>query len=515
MALSMRKIASSGLSFWILITILGVYFLFNFHKFINFGIDLVGGTYITLDVQVEKAVEHELFDRMSGLVGELKKQQVPAPVSQKIEQDRGLMVFSSVSEAAEAERILRDFVGKISFSREENMLVITLSPAEQIALTHDAVQSNMNVLRARLDQFGVGEITIAAQGERSIIVELPNVHNPQQAKSMIGKSALLEIKIVEDAARTKDELLSRYGGVVPDGMMILPGKGRMAEYYLVPAYTDITGRLLKDARMDIGGKIGVEPVVKFVFKAEGGEKFYALTSANMGRRVAVIVDGVVITAPVVQAAISTDGEITGDFTSEEARDLATMLKSGAFVAPVTFEEERHIGPSLGQESIRQGLLSCGIGLSALFVFSLVMYKVAGFFAFVVLLYNLLLILFAMAWLGATLTLPGIAGMILTIGMAIDASILIYERIREELAEGASLRKAIDGGFSNAMAVILDANITHFLVAVVLYKLGAGPIQGFAVTMIIGIVSTLVTGLLLLRSIFNFYVDVVGAKTLKI
>lgn len=515
MALSVRKVVSSGLSFWVIITLVGLYFLVHLHKFINFGIDLVGGTYITLEVHAEKAVEYELGDRLSFLATQFKKNNLPLPITQKVEDNKAIMTFAQEAQAGEIERSLREFDARLMAVREGSSIILELPAQEVKNIERDAVQNNIQVLRTRLDQFGVGEITIAAQGDRNIIVELPNVHNPQQAKAMIGRSAILEIKLVEDAARTEQELLARYGGIAPDGMVVVPGKGKRAEFFLVPSYTDITGRLLKDARMDFGGRVGVEPVVKFSFKPEGGDKFYDLTSANYGRRVAIIIDGVVITAPVVQAAISSDGEITGDFTAEEAQELATLLKSGAFVAPVSFEEERHIGPSLGQEAIRQGLIACGVGLGVLFIFSILVYKVAGIFAFVVLLYNLLLILFAMAWLGATLTLPGIAGMILTIGMAIDASILIFERIREELGDGASLRKAINGGFSNAMAVILDANITHFLVAIVLYKLGAGPIQGFAVTMIIGIASTLITGLLLLRAIFNFYVDVLGFQKLKI
>ena len=515
MSLSVRKVASSGLLFWILISLVGIYFLLHLNKFINFGIDLVGGTYITLEVHTDKAVEHEVTERLSQAVSSLKKNQLPLPVSQRIEKSKGLLTFETEQDAAMAERALYEADHSFSGKRTHKTIQFEL-PASQIkTIEHEAVQGNINVLRARLDQFGVSEIPIAAQGDKHIIVELPNVHNPQQAKAIIGKSALLEIKLVEDAAPTEHELLSRYGGSTPDGMMVVPSKGKHKEFLLVPTHTDITGRLLKDARMDFGGHIGVEPVVKFVFKSEGGERFYELTSANFGRRVAIIIDGVAITAPRVQAAISTEGEITGDFTAEEAQELALLLKSGAFVAPVSFEEERHIGPSLGRESIRQGLLACGVGLLALFVFSILVYKVAGLFAFIVLLYNLLLILFALAAFGATLTLPGIAGMILTIGMAIDASILIYERIREELDAGASVRKAVQGGFSNAMAVILDANITHFIVAAVLYKFGAGPIQGFAVTMIIGIISTLLTGLLLLRSIFNFYIDVLGIQKLKI
>ncbi len=525
MTASLRRIVFSQLMVWVLISLIGVYFLFHLKKFINFGIDLVGGTYITLEVQVDKAIEHDLAERMKSVVLKLRKNQKPIPVSQQVivwgigkKEIYVDLKFATEPQAREAEQALLTYEPTMRFVRHESEINMHFSPEEIATIERDAVQSNINVLRTRLDTYGVGEITIAAQGDKNIIVELPNVHNLQEAKARIGTSALLEIKLVEDVGRDADEILAKYGGCLPEGTVIVSGKekrGHGSVSYLVSRYTDITGKLLKDARMDLGGQMGVEPVVKFVFKPEGGERFYELTSANYGRRLAILIDGIVITAPVVQAAIGAEGEITGDFTTNEAKELATLLKSGAFVAPVSFEEERHIGPSLGQESINQGIRACLVGLGLLLIFCLVVYKVAGLFAFIVLLYNLLLILFMMAWLGATLTLPGIAGMVLTIGMAIDASILIYERIREELADGASMRKAVDAGFAGAMAVILDANITHFLVAVVLYKLGAGPIQGFAVTMIVGIISTLVTGLLLLKAIFNFAIDSLGVKKLRI
>ena len=516
MTLSLRRMLFSSLALWFLITITGIYFLVHLKNHINFGIDLVGGTYITLEVQVNKAIENELAERMQEAMGKLKKDQKPLPIAQKIDKESAVMTFASESEAQEVEQYLSTREAHLKIVRDGSVVQLVLTAEEIKNIERDAVQSNIGVLRTRLDQFGVGEITIAAQGDRNIIVELPNVDNPQQAKAMIGRAALLEIKLVEDSGPTEQDILNKYDGQLPEGMMIVPGKERRRqEFYVVPCYTDLTGKLLKDARMDIGGRSGAEPVVKFVFKPQGGDKFYDLTSSNLGRRVAILVDGVVITAPVVQSAIGAEGEITGDFTSEDAQELASLLKSGAFVAPVAFEEERQIGPSLGAESVRQGFMACAIGLGLLFIFSIVVYKVAGLFAFIVLLYNLLLILFALAMLGATLTLPGIAGMILTIGMAIDASILIYERIKEELAEGSSMRKAVNVGFAGATGVILDANITHFLVAVVLYKLGAGPIQGFAVTMIVGIVSTLITGLLLLKSIFNFVIDTLGIHTIKI
>ncbi len=516
MVFSVRRMLTSSMSLWILVTFIGIYFLLHLNKFINFGIDLVGGTYMTLEVQVEKAFEAEVGSIAQKASQLLKKAQKPVPVTQSATNATARMTFANDADALTAEQELVKHSLGCNLSRSGSVITCTLSQDKIADLQRDAVQSNINVLRTRLDKFGVGEISIAAQGDKNIIVELPNVDNPQQAKALIGTSALLELKPVQSIANSKEELLVRFGGKEPEGFIALPGvvHGR-EQYFLVPSFTEVTGRLLKDAKMAYGGQWGGEPVVSFTFNAEGGEKFYAMTSANLGKPLAIILDNKVINAPIVKSAISSEGQISGDFTPESAQDFALLLKSGAFVAPVTFEEERHIGPSLGAESIRQGLIACGVALLLLFLFCVIVYKIAGLFAFIVLLYNLLLTLFMLAWFGATLSLPGIAGMVLTIGMAIDASILIFERVKEELAKGANFKQAINIGFDGARSVILDANITHFLVALVLYKLGSGPLQGFAVTMIIGIVATLITGLYLLKALFDFTFNVLGLHKVSI
>jgi preprotein translocase subunit SecD len=526
---SVRRFIFSSLALWIAISIIGVYFLFHLKKFVHFGVDLVGGTYITLAVQTDKALEAELAHRAHNLTNTLKEIDLTPQI--KLSSSQALLVFANPEEALKAEEYLAQKGVMQGYRRTENSLRIALTGEEATNTINDAVKSNIETLERRLNPYGAGEITVVRQGEKNIVIELPDVHDTQQAKTMIGTAALLEIKPVEDIGRSEAEIRRKYGKI-PDNLMIVPGKevslkdetgkeiSKDKLYYLVPNYAEVTGRFLKDAQMDFGGggqglSFGSEPVVKFSFNAEGSQKFYELTASQVGRPLAIIIDNVVITAPRVNQAISGEGYITGNFTAQEARELALMLKSGAFKAPVTFEEERHIGPSLGAQSIRSGLVACIVGLLALLVFSIAVYKTAGLLAFIVLLYNILLILFAMAWVGSTLTLPSIAGMLLTVGMAIDASILIYERIKEELATGATLRKAVNAGFSGALSIILDANITHFLVALVLYKLGAGPIRGFAIAMIIGIASTLLTGLVLLKSIFNFLLDAVGIQKIRI
>lgn len=520
MSISARRLLFTGFSFWIVLAVAAVFFLWPLREKLRFGIDLVGGTYITLEVQVDKAIESELISLMQSFTEKFSKAHQPVPVSQFVDKEKLniQLTFSDNTLAQSAATLIKQKERDIQISQNGTMITISFTDARKNIIREAAVRSNIEVLRTRLDKFSVAEIAIAAQGEKNIIVELPDVADPAQAKAMIGKAALLEFKTVEKVGSSEEEILADYDGILPDGMEILPGKSGASRdyeslYYLVNTYTDVTGRLLQDAYPGLGGETGAEIVVFFKFNAEGDEKFYELTKRGVNKPLAIVLDNEVIQAPQVLRPIRGQGYITG-MTGEQANELALLLKSGAFVAPVTFEEERQIGPSLGAASIRQGLISCLVGLGLLFLFSVTLYKLPGIFAFMTLLYNLLLILLALAWLKATLTLPGIAGMVLTVGMAIDASILIYERIKEELAAGVGLRKAINNGFTDAQVVILDANITNLIVGIVLYNFGTGPIQGFAVTMVIGIIATLITGLFFLRSLLNFVVTTFNIQTLK-
>lgn len=481
---------------------------------VNFGIDLVGGTYIRLKVQTDKAVETALTDLSQQLVNKLEERESITPITRKVENEAILFTFDSVNAAQKAVEAIKGSNAQLVVAQDQQNVTVRLRDNIISRLKSEAVTGNIDVLRNRLDAIGVGEITIAQQGADSIIVELPNVDDPQQAKAMIGKTAQLEFKLVEAEGATEDQILDRYDGELPDHLEIMRDtKDRM--YYAVERFAEVAGRDIQSANADTGGKTGTEPVVAFTFKPEGADRFYDLTRKNVGKKLAIIVDNTVLSAPNISTGIRESGVITGNFTVETAKELATMIKSGSFVAPVTFEEERQVGPSLGRESITRGLLACGLALALLAIFGIIIYKVAGFFAVLALAFNLLLMLAILSWLGATLSLPGIAGMVLTIGMAIDASILIYEGIKEDLAAGISPRKAVEKGFSDAMVVILDSNITTFLMGIVLYKFGTGPIQGFAVTMMVGIITTLLTGLFFLRSIFNYYLIDLGVQKLRI
>lgn len=522
--------------FWLAVTIYGGYIIYNIQKEVKFGIDLVGGTYLTLEVKVEEAIKNELMGPIHNFIDKLKKTDMEQEISGVPNVNgaigTGTLNFNSDLAATKALTLWNDqnISNLITVSQSGKELIFNIPASEIANLNQEAIQADISILRSRLDPYGAGEIPIFPQGLKNIAIELPNVSDPEQAKARIGKAAMLEMKPVLDFDQTKDKLLEKYDGLLPEGTEIVPSKEDKA-VYLVPTYAKFTGKLLKSAdyafhgNQDIFSKNGRKSPhqVEFQLKPAGSEIFYNLTKEAIDdnkeishpARIAIILDNVIISAPSVEEPLDSDRIIiSGNFTEESARELVALIKSGAFAAPVEVIEERHIGPSLGQESIYKGLLSCGIGLILLFLFSIVFYKTAGIFAFIVLLYNLLFILFGLIWLNGTLTLPGIAGMVLTIGMAIDSSILIYERIKEELLSGSSLRTSINEGFSGATSVILDANITTFIVGLVLYYLGSPAIQGFALTMMIGIIATLVTGLLMLRWIFNFVLEGLHVQKIK-
>ncbi len=526
MTLSSKPWLTATVLFWLGVTAFGGYFLYQlFHPskekgYINFGIDLVGGSYLTLDVKAEETIKNDLLAAMQTLSDDLKKDNKALPGAPVANDNKGTLTFETPAAATEALQYYnRQNPALPQITQDGKNLNFEFSSAQVSAITREAVEGDISILRTRLDAFGAGEVGIVPEGERKIGIELPNVSDLEKAKARVGTAAILELKPVYDFARTKDELIERAGGKLPEGTMILPGRKEEAGFYLVPTFAKVNGKMLRSASYEFQERaFGAQSphAVSIEFKPEGAKKFGELTRDNVGKQVAIILDNVVISAPNVSEPIEGGkASISGSFTREAAEDLAALLKSGSFAAPVEVIEERTIGPSLGQEAIHKGLVSCGIALGLLFLFSIIVYKVAGLFAFIVLLYNLLFILFGLALVpDATLTLPGIAGMVLTVGMAIDSSILIYERIKEELIGGASLRKAVDAGFNGALAVILDANITTFIIGAVLYYFGSPAIQGFALALMIGIVATLVTGLLLLKTIFNVYLAT-GAKSIAI
>lgn len=514
MNLSTSRNTLMSFGFWVLLAAVCLAILYPFKDKLRLGIDLVGGTYLTLEVKTNEAVDAELAEKMQKIVTELKKAGKQLPIRREVKDEVLTLTFDGNEAAQNAANFINMSDVRLKQELDGNSLKLTMDERESKRVKDEAVRNNIEVLHARLNKLNVEETPVARQGEKNIVIELPQVNDTQKAKAMIGRMAKLEFKLVEKTGGSREDILYELEGEeLPPDKEILRGRDGMQ--YLVPRFTDITGKLLKDARPGLGGKTGLEPVVKFRFDDVGAGRFYELTRKSFGKQLAIILDQTVLLAPGIHEPLREGGEIIGRFTKEEVDELAALIKSGSFTAGVSFEEDRQVGPSLGQELINKGLMSCGIGLLLLLFFAIFYYKLCGLLSIIALVYNLLLILVGMYFLGATLTLPGIAGLVLTVGMAIDCSILIYEHIREELAAGVSIRKAVDNGFSGAMVVILDSNITHLLTSIILYKFGTGPIQGFAVILMLGIISTLLTGLTFLRSMFNFVLEVFDIQKLSI
>ncbi len=368
----------------------------------------------------------------------------------------------------------------------------TLPPA---ARDKDVTGTAVEIIRNRVDQFGVGEPLIQRQGTEHILVQLPGVTDRERALKLIGQTALLEFKLVSDSPRLLEQAVD---GQIPPGYQLTEDED--GSPLLLETEGALTGDILADAYVE-PGELGL-PEVSFRLSKEGAKAFGRLTGANVNRRLAIVLDGKVKSAPVIQSRITDAGRISGRFTREESHDLAIVLRAGALPAPITIEEERTVGPSLGKDSINAGLMAIAAGGLLIILFMLLYYQFAGLIAIVALALNLLLILGGLGYLHATLTLPGIAGMILTLGMAVDANVLIYERIREELQAGRPLSLAISAGYEKAFSAIFDSNITTLIAAFFLYWFGTGSIRGFATTLGIGIIASMFTAIFITRIIFE-------------
>lgn len=378
----------------------------------------------------------------------------------------------------------------------------------------DSMARAIEIIRNRIDQYGVGEIPITRQGDKWISVQLPGIANPEQAEALIGKTAMLEFRIVVDTPAANEALSKIYetdNAFNPDGSLTEAAQKLMPEGVVVMkdkkgaliALTDkvhVTGADLEDAKVS-PGEYGYSEV-NFQFNSEGSKKFGALTGANIGKQLAIVLDNTVQSYPTIQSRITGSGRITGQFTTEEARQLAIVLRAGALPAPVSIIEKRVIGPGLGEDSIRSGVKASLIGFIFIVCFMIVYYRFSGFIASIALCLNLVFLLSTMAYFGATLTLPGIAGIILSLAMAVDANVLILERIREERVKGQHLAIAIKDGYEKAWSAIFDSNLTTWIASLLLFQFGTGPVRGFALTLTLGLVVGLFTSVFVTRAIYE-------------
>jgi len=487
----------------------------NVQERIRLGLDLKGGTHLVLQVQVDDAVNVTVDLAQERLGDELRAKGIPATVEKKVEAGRSYLLLTGIPQdkSADLQTLTNEQFPDWVLSRragDPNARELALKTTAAAAIRNQALQQSINTIRNRIDQLGVSEPTIAEYGQRDyeLVVQLPGVDDPSRVKDIIQSTAMLTLKIVQDGPYpTREAALASHGGVLPPDSEFVPGRRESAEstageaWYAVNRIAAVTGRDLRDAqpRPDENGR----PSVNFSLTRDGAVRFGRVTGQNVGKQLAIILDNRIVSAPRIESQINDNGRITGSFTSQQASDLALVLRSGALPASIKYLEERTVGPSLGADSIRHGVVASIVGLLAVMAFMLVYYKGSGINANLALILNLLILLAAMAYVGSVLTLPGIAGVILTVGMGVDSNVLIFERIREELRLGKTVGAAVAGGFEHAFLTIIDTHVTTIVSAAILFWFGTGPIRGFAVTLTIGLLANLFTSVFVSRVIFDY------------
>jgi preprotein translocase subunit SecD len=490
----------------VLVIGLSVWFTFPLGQRMNLGLDLQGGMHLVLEVEAEKAVDSTI-DRLVAEVSEgLAKLSIPGLEVRKLAHDQLLVKFPEAGRSDAVTEAMKAFPSLVPVGgRGGTELTFKLDGQRAQRIMENAQEQALETIRNRVDQFGVAEPTIQRQGSRNIVVELPGIKDAARAIDLIGKTARLEFRLV-DEQQSVDEALR---GKIPEGDELLyerkvnkqTGEVTRAPY-LLRKQVLLTGDALTNAEVRFGSQFN-EPYVSIEFDREGARRFERITSENVGKRLAIVLDDTIYSAPVIRERIAGgQAQITGSFTTEEARDLAIVLRAGALPAPVRIEYESIVGPSLGQDSIRQGLTAGLIGSLLVVLFMLVYYRLSGVVANVALVLNILILLAGLGYFHATLTLPGIAGIVLTMGMAVDANVLIFERIREEARLGKPPRASVDAGFTRAWSAILDGNVTTLIAAAMLFQFGTGPIKGFAVTLSLGLIANLFTAVFVCKFIFD-------------
>ncbi len=492
----------------------------NLHSRIHLGLDLKGGTNLILQVQVEDAVNitaDEILDRVKD---ELTAGKIPfADVQKDDDSSQSPPIHRIVIKGVPQERS-SDLQSMTTghFSDWDPVRVpgdvgswwLVLKTSAAVTLRNQALSQSMETIRRRVDALGVTEPTIAeyGQGDYELVVQLPGVDDSERVKDIIQKTSLLELKLVQDGPfPSREAALSSHGGVLPPDTELLPGKTENGaeSWYLLNRVAAVTGRDLTgaDPSRDESGRADVD----FTLNRDGADRFGRVTGANIGKLLAVVLDGQVFTAPVIHGQINDRGQISGgSFTPQTAQDMALTLRSGALPASIKYLSEETVGPSLGADSIRHGVIASVVGLLAVMGFMLVYYRGAGINANIALILNLLILIAAMGWIGAVLTLPGIAGVILTVGMGVDSNVLIFERIREELRLGKAVGAGVVAGFDQAFRTIIDTHVTTVVSAVILFAFGTGAIKGFAVTLTIGLVANLFTSVFVSRVIFDYVLN---------
>ena len=494
---------------------------------INLGLDLKGGMHLILQVQVDEAITVETDQVVESAATLLREQGIDFEKVRKTDPMTVQVVGIPDEQMGATRTLLRDTytVGTVHLTHthpagytlttlpgEQNGFVLRLTPSLAAQIRQETVSAAVNIIRERIDSLGVTEPTIAehGRGEWEILVQLPGVDDPNRVKDILQSTAMLEIKLVTDGPYTsQSDALAQHRGILPPDTMLLQASPQAhddhshpAQWYLVSRPSVVTGRDLRSAAAQRSfDSPGYE--VAFNLTREGAARFGPFTERNVGRSLAIVLDNRIQSVATIQSRIDDSGRITGTYSLQDASDLALVLRSGALPASIKYLEERTVGPSLGADSIRAGLTAIGVGFLGVVAFMLFYYRMAGVNAVVALVLNLLILLAALAYFGATLTLPGMAGVLLTVGMAVDANVLVFERIREELRLGKAVVTAVETGFDRAFVTIFDTNLTTIIAAVFLFMFGTGPIKGFAVTLTLGLLANLFSAVYVSRAIFEY------------
>jgi preprotein translocase subunit SecD len=492
------------------------------NKGITLGLDLQGGIHLVMEVDEDRAVEIAVDRSVASLQDLLVDKKIPVESVMRTGPTQVTIQFQNAELKAQIQKMIDDFpiFSETETSVSANRLVWELREAEVKRIKDSAINQALETIRNRIDQFGVTEPIVQRQGLKQIVVQLPGVKEPKRARDLIKETALLEFKMLDEDNQSKldlparipkdkeEEVLKQAEGKLPEGDQILFERGvdkdTGREYripYLVKKRVMLTGDVLSDARVSIGQFN--DPYVSITFDGKGGREFERITGDNIKKRMAVVLDNTIYSAPVIQDRITGGrAQITGTFSMQEANDLAIVLRAGALPAPLKIIQDLTVGPSLGKDSIEKGVQATLFAGALVVVFMIVYYRMSGVIADFALVLNLLCLIGALSALNATLTLPGIAGIVLTIGMGVDSNVLIFERIREELRSGKAVRLAVDGGYDKALLTIVDSHVTTLITGVALFLFGTGPIKGFAVTLCLGIGINLFTALIGTKVIFD-------------
>jgi preprotein translocase subunit SecD len=475
---------------------------------IQLGLDLQGGTHLLLEVKLQDAVGNALKRRADDLNRALAQSKLD-PVDVTLNPDDTVLVkLKNASERTPFLDLMDKSFPDIDLATAEGVgdgaYSLNFKQKDALQLRNNAMDQALETIRNRIDQLGVRETVVQKEGDNDILVQLPGIQDPERAKELIGKTAVLEFRFVDDKNNLSDALKNG----PPPGDEILSGQPQAggAQPYLVESNVLMTGDVVTDARVRPGSRLE-GPYVEVKLDNRGADAFAAITADNVGRHLAIVLDRTVYSAPVIKEPIpGGDVQITGSFSFEEAHELAIVLRSGALPAPVEIIEERTVGPSLGRDSIRQGELSFIVGAVAVLAFMALYYNGAGILADFGLTLNILLLVCVMAALQATLTLPGIAGIVLTLGMSVDANVLVNERMREELRAGKSPREAVKVGYERAWSAIRDSNISTFVAGLILFQFGTGPVKGFAVTLCVGVLTGVFSCFVVTRAWYDYKIS---------